>query len=171
MRSERSWNSVSAVPMSAPTMSGDVVPSPRSSSGSLLVIEVSTNDGFGQLSVTVTSATMSTSLWFGGHRNVRLSVTAISGGVLSTTSTSTASEPALSQPSLIDTATRMTAGQLVRSETSTEPVTESSVSETCCVTQVGVPTVALLLGLVTTTRTSDGSSRQLSVMVALNGSS
>src|SRR5688572_9875897 len=152
-------------------MSGDVVPSPRSSSGSLLVIEASTNDGFGQLSVTVTSATMSTSLWLGGHRNVRLSSTAISGGVLSTTSTSMASEPALSQPSLIETSTRMTAGQLVRSETSTVPVTESSVSVTCTVTHSGMPTVALLLGLVTTTFTSAGMRRQLSVNVAENGSS
>src|SRR5687767_3659586 len=102
-------------------MSGDVVPSPRSSSGSLLVIEASTNDGFGQLSVTVTSATMSTSLWLGGHRNSRLSVAVSSGGVVSTTSTSKESltvSPQLSAPLAV---IRTVVGQEVRALTVTAP--------------------------------------------------
>src|SRR5436309_11068666 len=69
-------------------MSLAVSPSPRLSSGSLLLIEVRTNPASGsQTSATVTVATMSTSLWSGGQSVIVLSVTLIAGGRVSWTLT------------------------------------------------------------------------------------
>src|SRR5688572_13059093 len=73
-------------------------PSPRPSSGSSLVMDVSTNEASSShRSSTVTVATMVTSLWLGGHSTVRFSSTVMMGGVVSsmviTTSSLSSSSP------------------------------------------------------------------------------
>jgi hypothetical protein len=77
-------------------MSSGVSPSPRPSSGSSLVIDLSRTTGAASHeSSTVTVAVISASRWLGGHRVDGSSTTVTVGGVVSATVTTTVSLSAI----------------------------------------------------------------------------
>src|SRR5688500_4426679 len=113
-------------------MSLVVSPSPRPLSGSLLVTDASTKLTPGQLSVTCTVATIGCIEGFGAQSDVGERGTSIDGGVLSTTCTSVVALSVMLHASAPVTSSISTAGDWLTSETTTLPVTSTSVALVCC---------------------------------------
>src|SRR6185295_12633806 len=110
---------------------------------------------------------MSLSLWFGGQSEVGFKLTLMVGGVSSMTCTCFVSEPLSVHASRPFTLIFSTAGELVRFDTRTLPLTDTFFESTCTALNVGAPSVKLLETLVASTVTSFLLVPQSSLMVAL----